>query len=108
MQMDDAQFFDYWTLNREKAKTSKRAFLLGLSSGFAIGGAVLLAILSGWYPRATMEANSKMSAFVLFLAIIIIAVFIAYGYQKFKWEMMEQRYLEILARKKKNHPSMQP
>jgi hypothetical protein len=81
MQMDDAQFFDYWTKNREKARSSKRAFLLGLSSGFAIGGALLIAILSGWYPRATMEANSKMSAFILFIAILIISVFIAFLHQ---------------------------
>ena len=108
MQMDDAQFFDYWTNNREKARSSKRAFLLGLSSGFAIGGALLIAILSGWYPRATMEANSKMSAFILFIAILIISVFIAFLHQKFKWEMLEQRYLEILAKKNKNHQQMQP
>jgi hypothetical protein len=108
MQMDDNQFFNYWTKNREKAKSSKKAFFLGLSSGFAIGGALLIAILSGWYPRATMVANTKMSAFILFMAILIISVFIAFVYQKFKWEMLEQRYLEILAKKNKKSQQMQP
>lgn len=107
MQMDDVRFFEYWTNNRDKERGSKKVFLVGLSSGFAIGGAVLIAILSGWYPRATMEANSKMSAFVLFLAILLISVFIAFIYQKFKWEMLEQRYLEIVAKKNKNQ-QMQP
>ncbi len=105
--MDDPRFFDYWIKNREKEKSNKRAFFVGLSAGFAIGGALLIAILSGWYPRATMEANSKMSAFVLFIAILLISVFIAFIYQKFKWEMQEQRYLEIVAKKNKNQ-QMQP
>ncbi len=107
MQMDDPRFFDYWSKNRQKEKSNKKAFFKGLSAGFAIGGALLIAILSGWYPRATMEANSKMSAFVLFIAILLISVFIAFIYQKFKWEMQEQRYLEIVAKKNKNQ-QMQP
>lgn len=107
MQMNDARFFDYWSKNREKEKSNKKTFLIGLSSGFAIGGALLIAILSGWYQRATMVANSKMSAFVLFFAILLISVFIAFIYQKFNWEMQEQRYLEIAA-KKNNNQQMQP
>ena len=108
MQMDETEFFDYWTKNRENAKNSKKAFLVGLSAGFAIGGALLIAIFSGWYPRATMVANSKMSVLVLFVAILMISVFTAFMYQKFKWEMLEQRYLEILAKKNLNRTKKQP
>jgi hypothetical protein len=35
-------------------------------------------------------------------------VFIAFVYQKFKWEMLEQRYFEILAKKNKKSQQMQP
>ena len=105
MQLDDEQFFDYWNKNSQKYNSSSRAFLIGLSSGFAIGIGVIMAILSGWYPRATMEANSKMSFGVLFIAIILISVFIAIMYRKFRWEMQEQRYLEIVAKKNKQQRS---
>lgn len=101
MQMDDETFFAFWQENSEKEKSSRKAFMLGLSSGFAIGVLVLSVILSGWYQRATMEANSKMSAFVLFLAILGLSVFIAFAYRKFKWEMNDQRYQEIAAKKRK-------
>lgn len=101
MQMDDEAFFAFWQKNSEKEKSSRKTFMLGLSSGFAIGVVVLAFILSGWYKRATMEANSKMSAFVLFMAILGISIFIAFMYRKFKWEMNDQRYLEILAKKQK-------
>lgn len=103
MQMDDEAFFAFWELNSEKEKSSRKAFMLGLSSGFAIGVVVLAFILSGWYNRATMEANSKMSAFVLFMAILGISVFIAFMYRRFKWEMNDQRFQEILAKKQKLH-----
>jgi len=99
--MDDETFFAFWQENSEKEKSSRKAFMLGLSSGFAIGVLVLSVILSGWYQRATMEANSKMSAFVLFLAILGLSVFIAFAYRKFKWEMNDQRYQEIAAKKRK-------
>lgn len=101
MQMDDEVFFAFWQNNSEKEKSSRKAFILGLSSGFAIGGAVIAVIVSGWYQRATMVANSKMSAFVLFMAILCISVFIAFMYRRFKWEMNDQRFQEILAKKQK-------
>jgi hypothetical protein len=48
-----------------------------------------------------MEANSKMSAFVLFMAILGISIFFAFMYRRFKWEMNDQRFQEILAKKQK-------
>lgn len=107
--MDDDQFAAYWQENSAKEKSSPRAFMFGLSSGFAIGVAVLVVLYSGWYTRATMEANSKLSAVILFLCILIISVFIALMYRRFKWEMQEQRFQEIMARKKKKkEQQMQP
>lgn len=99
--LTDEEFITYWQENSQKEKSSKKAFMLGLSSGFAIGTCVILAIFSGWYLRATMIANSNMNLVILFLAIIGISVFIAFIYRNFKWEMQEQRYLELVAKKKK-------
>lgn len=108
MIMDDEQFLAYWPKNSEKEKSSSRAFMLGLSSGFAIGALVLIAIYSGWYPRATMQANSKLSSTVLLIAIMGISIFIAIVYRKFKWEQQEQRYLELIAKQNKKQTQMQP
>lgn len=105
MDLDDEQFFDYWTKNSLKQKSSSRAFLVGLSAGFAIGVGVIVTTFSGWFPRATMVANSKMSSVVLFIAILLISVFIAVMYRKFKWEMQDQRFMEIIAKKNKQQGS---
>jgi predicted permease len=61
---------------------------------------VIICIESGWYVRANMEANSKLNYLVLLLAILGISFFMAFIYRKFRWEMQEQRYLELLAAKK--------
>lgn len=106
--LDDDEFLLFWIKNSKKQKSSTRAFLLGLSSGIAIGVLVIIVIFSGWYQRATMVANSRMSITVLFLAITGISVFLAFIYQNFRWEMQDQRYQEIMAKKNKNPLSMQP
>lgn len=101
MILNDEDFVVYWQKNSQNQKSSIKSFLLGLSSGIAIGVCVIVAIYSGWYHRATMVAYSKMSGLVLFSAIVLIAIFIAIIYRQFKWEMQEQRYLEIKSRNSK-------
>ena len=107
---DNETFLAFWSENREKEKTSFRPFMIGLSAGFAIGISVIGVMESGWYERANMEANSKMNYLVLLLAILSISLFMAFIYRKFRWEMQEQRYLELLAGKNKieNEEPMQP
>ena len=94
-------FMSWWERNREKERTSTRPFLIGLSTGFAIGAGVIVVLESGWYTRANMVANSRMSSVVLLLAILVISFFMAFFYRKFKWEMQEQRYLELRSAKNK-------
>jgi hypothetical protein len=95
-------FLAWWAKNREKEKTSARPFMIGLSTGFAIGAGVIICLESGWFTRANMVANSRMSSVVLLIAILLISFFMAFFYRKFKWEMQEQRYLELLATKNKS------
>ncbi|MDE3235551.1 MAG: hypothetical protein KGO81_06310 [Bacteroidota bacterium] len=97
----EESFIKYWAANREYEKKSFKQFLKGLSSGISIGIGIVLVIIAGWYERANMEANTQMNPFILLLVIAIISVFMAYFYRNYQWEMKEQRYLELLARKRK-------
>jgi hypothetical protein len=101
MSPENEQFLTWWEKNREKERTSIRPFMIGLSSGFAIGAGVILSLEFGWFTRANMVANTMMSYLVLLLAILLISFFMAFFYRKFKWEMQEQRYLELRAAKNK-------
>lgn len=100
MNSADEAFLSWWSENREQQRTSPRPLFIGLSCGFAIGIGIILLLSSGWYERANMEANSKLSSVVLMLAIMAISFFLAFFYRKFRWEMFEQRYQELLVRKK--------
>lgn len=97
---ENESFLVYWSQNREKQLKSLRPFIVGLSGGLAIGICILLVLESGWYERANMVANSRLSSVILLIAIILISLFMAFFYRKFRWEMQEQRYLEMLANKK--------
>jgi hypothetical protein len=98
---EEESFIEYWEKNHEKEKNSPRPFFIGLSGGFAIGVGILLLLSTGWYERANMEANTRLSSFLLLFAILAISFFLAFFYRKFRWEMREQRYRELLARKNK-------
>lgn len=98
---DNESFLAYWAANREKERTSFRPFFIGLSAGISIGVGVILILESGWYERANMVANSRLSSVVFVVAIMIISVFMAFVYRKFRWEMQEQRYMELLSAKKR-------
>ncbi len=107
---NDEAFLLYWAKNREQERTSIRPFLVGLSAGFALGVCLILSLYTGWYERANMQANSRMSSLVFLAAIMGVSFFMAFLYRKFRWEMQEQRYMELLARKNKteNKGAMQP
>ncbi|MES2003363.1 MAG: hypothetical protein V4450_02490 [Bacteroidota bacterium] len=107
---ENEAFLVYWSQNRDKQKTSLRPLLAGLSAGLAIGIGVVVVLETGWFERANMVANSRLSSVILVLAILITSVFMGVFYRKFRWEMMEQRYLELLAAKNKaeNQAAKQP
>jgi uncharacterized protein YacL len=94
-------FIAYWSENRTGQKKSFPQYLKGFSIGLTIGIGIILVISIGWYQRANMEANSSLNPFILILIILIISVFMAFLYKNYQWEMKEQQYLELLAKKKK-------
>jgi formate/nitrite transporter FocA (FNT family) len=98
----EKDFIDFWAKNRVAQKTSKRPFLIGLSAGLIFGLVVWLIVFSGWYTRASMVANSKLSGFVFFVGILLISFFMAYLYRSFSWENREQQYKELVAKQKRD------
>ncbi len=98
---EEEAFIIYWKANREKQKKTFRQFLLGIPIALLFVVPICINFFSGWYKRAAMiSSTSDFSPGVLFLALLIIVVFIAIFSRKFKWDQYEQRYIELLARKK--------
>jgi fatty acid desaturase len=98
---DENKFVSFWEENRLHQKKSFLQFLKGLSLGLIVGFAIIITIISGWYIRANMQVNSKLSTCVLVIALLFIAIFMAWLFQNYQWEANEQKYLELLAKQKK-------
>ena len=97
----EEQFIQYWSKQRSLPKKDFKEFVKGLSSGLLIGIGIILLLITGWYQRANMDANSKSSPVIIIVVLLIIAVFMGFLYQNYRWEANEQQYLELLNKKKK-------
>jgi integral membrane sensor domain MASE1 len=99
---EEEAFIIYWENNREKQKRTFRQFLLGIPIALLFVIPIGLNFFSGWYKRARMmTGTSDFNPGVLLLAFLLIVVFIAIFSRKFRWDQYEQRYIELLHKKKK-------
>src|SRR5262249_4496871 len=97
---EETAFIDYWEKNRLRRKKTVRQFLLGIPIGLLFVVPILLNLMSGWYKRANMEANSTdFAPRVLIVALLLIVAFTSIFWQRQKWDQFEQRYRELLARR---------
>jgi len=96
---NEIAFMTYWEQNRKKEKRIINQLLIGLPLGALFGMPVLVNLFLGWYKRATMEAYSEVNPMVLITAVVLIIIFVAIFSRRHKWEMKEQYYQELNARK---------
>lgn len=101
LSQEEEKFIEYWKHNREKEKRTSRQLLIGLPLGLSFGIAIMVIFSSGWYERANMEAYSSSSPYIFVFAILLIVFFIAIFSKKHRWDMNEQRYLELLNKQNK-------
>lgn len=99
---DEKKFIEYWRENRDYQATLKYQLLFGLPIGLLFSLPIVVNFLLGrlWYKRADAVGLSQFNPAVLIIAVMIISIFIAIVNRKFRWEKLEQQYLELLARKK--------
>ena len=100
---EEERFIAYWNENRENEKRTLKQWLVGLPLGLLFGIPIFINFFSGWYKRATMILNSGISnrefnPLVLMIAVLLIISFIAIFSKRHKWEMNEQKYLELKAK----------
>jgi len=90
----------YWDANRERQKKTIRQFLLGIPIGLLFVIPIVASLMSGWYKRANMIVNTQdFNPLVLIVALVLIVGFVAIFSKRYKWDMNEQHYLELKAKK---------
>lgn len=98
---EELDFIEYWKVNRDHKKTSLTQFTIGIPLAVLILLALFINIATGWYTRAAMVLRSNSSLIIIILiAAIGIFIFITLFSIKYKWEQNEQRYRELLYKKR--------
>jgi membrane protein YdbS with pleckstrin-like domain len=97
---DEEKFVEYWEANRLSRKKVLRQLYVGLPFASLLVIGILVNFLSGWYKRADMAIRSNSSlVLVVLIAGILIVVFTTVFSVRHKWDMNEQLYRELLAKK---------
>lgn len=91
----DKEFVEWWSKNRNREKKLVKQLAVGLPLGLAFGFPILLSVMfRGWYKSMTYVSGSQLT--IILIAVLLIVVFYAVFRMRFKWEMNEQRYNELL------------
>ena len=100
---EEKEFVEYWEANRLRQKKVSRQLSLGLPLSSLLVVAIFINFFSGWYKRADMEIRSTDPSLILVLVVagILIVVFTTVFSVRHKWDMNEQHYNELLAKKDK-------
>jgi heme/copper-type cytochrome/quinol oxidase subunit 2 len=104
---EEKQFVQYWEANRLRKKKWLRQLYLGLPLAAAFIIAIFLNVSSGWNWRAEQVRNQIEQRHntsiipVLIVASILIVLFITIFSVRHKWDLYEQRYKELIARRDK-------
>ena len=97
---EEQKFVAYWEANRLKKKKVFKQLALGLPLSTVIVIAVVVNFLAGWYKKADMEIRKYPSSIiVVIIAALLIVVFITIFSVRHKWDINEQHYRELLAKK---------
>jgi membrane protein YdbS with pleckstrin-like domain len=99
---NEKKFIASWEIDRLRKKKVLRQLSVGLPLSVVLVIAIFANFFSGWYKRADMEIRSNSSLIlVLVIAALLIVVFTTVFSVRHKWDLNEQRYHELLAKKDK-------
>jgi peptidoglycan biosynthesis protein MviN/MurJ (putative lipid II flippase) len=104
---EETKFIEYWEANRLRRKRFFKQLAIGLPAGVLLVIAIFVSFLSGWHKQADIELRSQSQSqpnyatviLILVIAALLIVGFTAVFSARHKWDMYEQRYRELLAKK---------
>lgn len=98
---EENRFLAYWEHNRSRKKRWIWQLAAGLPLAVAMVLGILLNIFSGWFKGAAsfLRVHSS-SLLVILIAMVLIVIFMVVFTSRHQWEMNEQRYRELLTRRR--------
>ena len=98
---DENNFIRYWEENRLKKKKVWRHLSVGLPLGVAFAAAILVSTFSDWNTATSALKINPQLALIVLAGVLMIVVFIVIFSARHRWDMNEQHYRELLAKKSK-------
>jgi protein-S-isoprenylcysteine O-methyltransferase Ste14 len=96
---EEKRFMNYWEQNRLRKRKWIWKLAAGLPLAVLLSAAIFVNFLSGWYTRASMEINvDKSGILVVLVGLVGIVIFVVIFSARHKWELNEQRFLELKAK----------
>jgi len=100
---EEKMFMVYWEENRDKQRKFFRQLRIGLPAGTLLVMAIFISFISGWHKQAAMDFSQDRSVVItLLVAAAGIVIFVSVFTVKHKWDINEQRYLELRKKQKDN------
>lgn len=100
----EKEFIVFWEANRLRQKRFIKYLQYGLPAGVILGAGILASLGSGWYKRATMVINAEPSLIlVLLVGLVMVIVFVAVFAVSHRWDINEQHYRELQAKRKRQN-----
>jgi hypothetical protein len=98
----EQEFLDYWEHNRVKKRKVLKQLYVGLPLSVVFVAAIFINFFSGWDKHAQAVVNTDPSLIiVLIIALLLIVIFLVIFSARHRWDMNEQHYHELMARKEK-------
>ena len=78
-----------------------RQLAVGLPLGAAFAGAILVNVYSGWNAAGAYLKHNAERLLIVMAAVLLTVIFIVIFSARHRWDMNEQRYKELMAKKDK-------
>lgn len=98
---EEKRFIEYWDENRIRKKKVWKQLALGLPLATALVIAIFVNIVFRWHKEADKAFKQEQTSLiiVLIVACLLIVIFIVIFSVRHRWDINEQYYKELLAKK---------
>jgi membrane protein YdbS with pleckstrin-like domain len=94
------EFVRYWEENRLRKKRVSKQLYVGLPFAAFLVLAIFINLFSGWYLGATAALRlDRGTGLMVLVSVFAIVIFIVIFAARHRWDMNEQRYRELLAKR---------
>jgi membrane protein YdbS with pleckstrin-like domain len=98
---EEKEFINYWNSNRLRKKKVWKQLAVGLPLATALVLSIFINIIFRWHKEAEKVFKREQASLVIVLVVacLLIVIFIVILSARHRWDINEQHYKELLAKK---------